>query len=117
LIAAGYLALFAFAVRRQPDWVGAVLGIGLIPVLGELGGYYYGMLLALACLWPLREEVGVVLLLYASASYWGASELSVETLSAQTSLMILLLVGFVALRMLSIRTVPARLPAHSSIEK
>jgi hypothetical protein len=112
LIAAGYLVLLTFAVRRQPDWVGAVLGIGIIPVLGELGCYYYGMLLAFACLWPLCEEVGVVLLLYSSASYWGASNMHAETFSVQTSLLILLLVGFVALRILSFGAVPVRVPPN-----
>jgi hypothetical protein len=47
---AGYIALLAFAVRDQPDWVAAVLGIGLIPVAFELTNYYYAILLGFGLL-------------------------------------------------------------------
>jgi hypothetical protein len=52
---AGFAVLLAFAVRGQPDWVAATLGIGLIPVAFELTNYYYAILLGYACLsarWP-----------------------------------------------------------------
>jgi hypothetical protein len=101
LVAAVYLALLTFAVRRQPDWIAAVLGVGIIPVMAELGCYYYSILLIFACLWPLREEVGVALLLVSCISCWGVRPAYLETLSAHTSLAILLLVGFATLRMLS----------------
>ncbi|HSE96303.1 MAG TPA: hypothetical protein VLD61_10440, partial [Methylomirabilota bacterium] len=44
LVAAFAVAL-ALAVRREPDWVAAVLAVGLIPVLAELTCYYYSILL------------------------------------------------------------------------
>jgi hypothetical protein len=47
--------LLVFAVRDQPDWVAATLGIGLIPVAFELTNYYYAILLGyglLASRWP-----------------------------------------------------------------
>jgi hypothetical protein len=121
LVAAIYLALLVFAVRRQPDWIAVVLGVGIIPVMAELGCYYYGILLVFACLWPLREEVGVALLLFSCISCWGAQRLYIEAISAQTSLAIVLLVGFVTLRMLSpgrpqraARKLERDAPIHSS---
>jgi hypothetical protein len=101
LIVAAYLVLLVFAVRRQPDWIAAVLGVGIIPVMSELGCYYYGVLLIFACLWPLREEIGVALLVVASVSCWGAQNPNSETLTAQTAFAILLLVAFATIRMLS----------------
>jgi hypothetical protein len=102
LIAVSYFALLLFAVRGQSDWAAAALGIGIIPVMIELGCYYYGFLLVFACLWPLREEVGVALMLLSIVSCLGAQEPVNETLSAQTSLAILLFVGFATLRMLTL---------------
>ena len=46
---------------RQPEWVAAVLGVGLVPVATELTSYYYAMLLVFAFLWPRRPEIGVAL--------------------------------------------------------
>jgi hypothetical protein len=51
----GFTILLAFAVRDQPDWVAAILGIGLIPVAFELTNYYYAILLGYGLLvvrWP-----------------------------------------------------------------
>lgn len=56
------------AVGRQPDWVAATLGIGAIPIAGDLSGYYLAVLLALAFLWPVHPGVGVGLLGLALAS-------------------------------------------------
>ena len=55
LLLAGFGTLLAFAVRDQPDWVAATLGIGLIPVAFELTNYYYAILLGYGLLvvrWP-----------------------------------------------------------------
>jgi hypothetical protein len=75
LLLAGYLALLAWAIDRQPDWVAAVLGIGVVPIALELGSYYYGFLLVFACLAVRREPVGVLAMLLAAASWsfgtWG----------------------------------------------
>lgn len=104
-IAAGYLALLALAVRRQPDWAAGVLGIGMVPFLGELGSYYFGVLLAYACLARRYEDVGVALLLLSAASWWlgtwGGPDRDV--LAAHTSLAMLVFVGGVTLRVIPAR--------------
>jgi hypothetical protein len=106
VVAAAYLALLTFVLRRQPDWVAGVLGIGAVPVLLELGSYYFGVFLAFACLVQRREEVGVALLTLSAVSWWlgtwGGPDR--DTLVAQTSLAMLLFVGFTTLRM---RTSPS----------
>jgi len=51
----GFCVLLAYAVSGQPDWVAAILGIGLIPVAFELTNYYYAILLGYGLLvvrWP-----------------------------------------------------------------
>jgi len=100
VLAGLYLALLVVALRRQPDWVAGVLGIGMLPVLLGLTSYYYGVLLAFACLWPQRPELGVALLLLATSWWtgiWPGQDLDRET--ARTSFAILLLVVFVTLRL------------------
>jgi hypothetical protein len=59
--AATLICLLALGVRRQPDWIAAVLGVGLVPILTEISCYYYGLLLAFGFIgagWP---PVGVAL--------------------------------------------------------
>jgi hypothetical protein len=99
-VSAGYLVLLALALRRQPDWAAGVLGIGMVPVLLELGSYYFGLLLAFACLARRQPDVGVALMLLAAVSWWlgtwgGPGR---DTLVAHTSLAMLVFVGFVTLR-------------------
>lgn len=66
LLVAAFVALLVPALLRSPPWVGAVLGIGLMPVLLEqILAYYLVALLAFALLW--RRAPGVVLLLFATA--------------------------------------------------
>ena len=57
----GFTALLAYAVREREDWVAAVLGIGLIPVVGEPGGYYLSALLGFGFLTQRSEGYGAVL--------------------------------------------------------
>jgi hypothetical protein len=68
ILAAAYVALLAAALRGQPEWIAAVLGVGSIAVLFELTGYYHAILLAFAFLWPAKPWIGVGLLLLAAAS-------------------------------------------------
>lgn len=104
-IAAGYLALLALALRRQPDWAAGVLGIGMVPVLLELGSYYFGLLLAFACLARRHEDVGVGLLLLSAVSWWlgtwGGPDR--DTLAAHTSATMLVFVAGVTLRVMLAR--------------
>ncbi len=69
LLLAAYLMLLARALRQAEDWQAAVLGIGLIPVVGEVTCYYYSILLGFAFL---RERVpwsGPALLFYALSTW------------------------------------------------
>jgi hypothetical protein len=57
----GFVAMLAWAVRRQPDWAAAILGVGLIPVTGDLTSYYYAILLVYGLLGDRREGIGAAL--------------------------------------------------------
>jgi hypothetical protein len=59
--AIGFTALLAFAVREREDWVAAVLGVGLIPIIAEPGGYYLSALLGFGFLTQRSEGYGAVL--------------------------------------------------------
>jgi hypothetical protein len=59
LMVAGFVALLGLAVRRQPEWVALVLGIGLLPYLTSLTCYYYSILLLFAAFWPRLPAAGV----------------------------------------------------------
>jgi len=63
--AAAFMLLLALAVRRAPDWVAAILGIGLMPILLRLSDYYYSGLLVFAALWPVSPAAGLALTSFA----------------------------------------------------
>lgn len=65
-ILAGFAALLVAAVRREPLWVAAVLGVGLIPMAAELTCYYYVVLVAYAFLLERTQAVAVGLLVMAA---------------------------------------------------
>jgi arylsulfatase A-like enzyme len=96
-----YLAGLAFALRRQPDWAAAVLGIGAIPVGLELGNYYFAITTGFACLAARRPEVGLGLLALSAFTWWVGRwggedrDLVVALASAGT----LVFVGFVTVRL------------------
>ena len=60
----GVLVLFcimlARAGDREPDWVAACLGAGLIAMASELTCYYYGFLLTYGLLWERRKLPGIL---------------------------------------------------------
>ncbi len=60
-LVAGFMLLVARAGAGQPLWLGAVLGVTLIPVAGELAGYYWSVLLALAFAADRKPLMGVAL--------------------------------------------------------
>jgi hypothetical protein len=66
---AAFVVALAFAVRGQPDWVAAVLGIGLIPVAFELTNYYYAILLGYGLLFLRKEVIGAALCGVAALSW------------------------------------------------
>ena len=72
LIVVGFAVLLAVVASRrpqQPDWVIAVLGVALIPVVLKLSSYYYAILLVFALLWTRWPSIGAALMLL-SASSW-----------------------------------------------
>jgi len=84
-----FAVLLARAAERHEDWGAAVLGIGLLPVAGEVTGYYYGILLGYAFLWPLRPGIGVALCALSCLSWltveiwhWTDSSLVATSLAA-----------------------------------
>jgi len=66
---AAFVAFLAFAVRDQPDWIAAVLGIGLVPVAFELTNYYYAILLGYGLLLVRWKIVGAALCGVAALSW------------------------------------------------
>jgi hypothetical protein len=71
--AAAFVALFAWAAAAQPFWLAAALGAALAPILFELTGYYWALLLVLA--FPaLRRPACALLLCAFAAAGWGVSE-------------------------------------------
>jgi len=86
-LAAVFAALLWRASIQQPTAVAAVLGIGGVAIVGNLGSYYYTMLMALAFLWPVHAGIGVALLAFAAVSRileWGFE--APDAVSAWTSL-------------------------------
>jgi hypothetical protein len=57
----GFVVLLAAAVRGQPEWLAAVLGVGLVPIASELTCYYTAILAAFALLWGRHPPVGAAL--------------------------------------------------------
>jgi len=66
---AAFVVALALAVRGQPDWVAAVLGIGLIPMAFELTNYYYAILLGYGLLFLRKEVIGAALCGVAALSW------------------------------------------------
>lgn len=54
-----FVLLLAVAVRGAPDWVAAILGVGLMPVAFQLSSYYYCGFVVFAALWPRWAGVGL----------------------------------------------------------
>ncbi len=108
VLALGFAVLLAIAASRQPDWVTAILGVGLIPVVLELGSYYYAILLAFALLWTRWPSIGVGLMLLSTATWLlRCRESNCDEASAWSSFAILVFVSFATLRVLR---GPARAP-------
>jgi hypothetical protein len=68
-ITGAFVVLLAIAVRHEPIWSAAILGIGLVVVASPIACYYYVLLCAYGLLGPRREPAGIGLLLL-SASGW-----------------------------------------------
>jgi hypothetical protein len=94
------LALVVLALRRVSDAVAGALGLAAVPVLISLGSYYMGILVAFACLAARYRDVGIALLLLASASWWGGrwGGPDRDAIAALWSFEILLFVNYCAAR-------------------
>jgi hypothetical protein len=57
-----FVATLTVACRRLEPWAALTLGVGLIPMVGNLTSYYFSMLLVFAFLWPRYAAVGIGLL-------------------------------------------------------
>jgi hypothetical protein len=69
-LVAGYLVLWVGAVRRQPAWVAAILGLGFVVFAFQLSCYYYALMLSFGLLWPRHRSVGLALCGLALAAHW-----------------------------------------------
>lgn len=69
----GFACLFVAAVRDQPAWVAATLGIGWIPFSVELTGYYYSLLLIYAFLCNRATVIGPALCAFSALSWLSVS--------------------------------------------
>ena len=64
-----FCLLVARAGRREPDWVVACFGTGLIAISLELTCYYYGFLLTYGLLWSRSKLPGIALTALASITW------------------------------------------------
>jgi len=64
-----FALLLARASERQPDWVAAIIALGLLPVAVELTGYYYAVLLAYGLLWTRSPAIGTALCALSALSW------------------------------------------------
>jgi hypothetical protein len=68
LATGAFALLLLLASRQNPDWVAAVLGLGLMPVMLTLSSYYYSGFMAFATLWSVHPAFGFVLASFAWAT-------------------------------------------------
>jgi hypothetical protein len=65
-----FLCLTVAAARRQPSWIAALLGLGIVVFVFELSCYYYAFLALFGLLWPRHRSLGVALCATAASSLW-----------------------------------------------
>lgn len=70
LLIGAFIFLLGRASLREPDWVTAAMGVGLITIASQLAGYYYGFLLAFGLLWERRPWAAGLAVAAASLSCW-----------------------------------------------
>jgi hypothetical protein len=94
-LVAGWLWLSIGAVRRHPDWVAALLGLGFVVFAFQLSCYYYGFMLLFGLLWPRHRSIGIALCGLAAASLWlGERWLDDEDLYIRLSGMAVAFLGY-----------------------
>lgn len=65
-----FCLMLARAGDREPDWVAACLGTGLIVMAAELTCYYYGFLFGYGLMWGRRMLPGIAAALLAALTCW-----------------------------------------------
>jgi hypothetical protein len=99
LASAGFALLLVLAARDRPDWVAAILGIGLLPIVLAVSCYYYSVLIVYAALWAIRPGVGLGLVSLAWLSTLVVRLWSGEEQYAWLSLAVVLFVAAVTARL------------------
>jgi hypothetical protein len=72
VVTLGFLVLAFGAIRRQPDWVAALLGLGFVVFAFELSCYYYAFMLLFGLLWPRHRSLGIALCGTVAVSLWAS---------------------------------------------
>jgi hypothetical protein len=115
-LVAGWLVLAAGAVRRQPAWVAALVGLGCVVFAFQLSCYYYAFMLLFGLLWPRHRSIGIALCGLAAASHWiGARWPDEEEQYMLLSLLAVLLVAWVTVVLRFAPEAEPRLPAPRAL--
>jgi hypothetical protein len=97
----GYTGLLVYAMRAQKDWVCAVLGIGLIPIVAEPSSYYLAALLGFGLLASLRGSFGagicgLAALTLLTPKIWQDVDVAFVGISGEVVVFIVLATAFIA---------------------
>ena len=103
VIVTAFIFLLAAAVRARENWTALTLGVGAIPLVVEVSGYYYGILAAFAFLWPRYPVTGVGLTATALLSNvvlgaWSADDDRYTAISAAIVILVPVVLASVAFR-------------------
>jgi hypothetical protein len=95
--------MIARAGRREPDWVVACLGAGLIALSAELTCYYYGFLLAYGLLWERHKAPAIAVTALAGLTclfyfMWDWNDVHFAAMSLATSVVVIASTAWIAFR-------------------
>jgi hypothetical protein len=98
-----FCVMLARAGDREPDWVAACLGAGMIALASELTCYYYGFLLTYGLLWERHKIPGILATLLAALTCWfyflmGWNDDHFGAMSLATSITVVLVTAWVGFR-------------------
>jgi hypothetical protein len=96
------------ALRGQPPWVAAVLGIGLTPIVTAVSSYYYSFLLLFGLLGWRRPAIGSALCVLAAATH--AVPYALEHFDERFTATSVLILAFVVFASLVLVRRPSPLP-------
>jgi hypothetical protein len=98
-----FCVMLGRAGDREPDWVAACLGAGMIALASELTCYYYGFLLAYGLLWERHKIPGVLATLLAALTcgfyfFWGWNDDHFGAMSLATAITVVLVTAWIGFR-------------------